>query len=476
MITLESQKSTKTDKGDVVMLKKLRKTHLSILLILLLTLTLVACSTDSSKKTDVEKTSKLDEISTLDLKEKLDDDKWIVVDTRINDAYNGWKLDGVSRGGHIKGAVDFSANWLEVENKNKEDILNDALKSKKIDTEKNIVLYDSNGEDAIKVANFLKSKGFNNLHTYNINEWADDESLPMDKYENYHLIVPASVVKDVIDKKTPETFENSGDVKIVEASWGEEETSYAKGHVPTSFHINTDSIEPPPAWMLADDKVLKEFALSKGFTANDTVILTGEEPLAAYRIALVLRYIGVKDVRVLNGGTSAWTTAGYDLDKESHNPTPVTEFGADIPLNPDIIDTIAEAKQGLTNPDKFTLVDNRTWKERIGEESGYSYHDIKGRIPGSIYGSAGKTDSSSMDYYRNIDNTMRNKDEILNMWDEYGIDTDKHLSFMCGSGWRVAEIQMYSNVMGLEDTSVYSDGWIGWSRDSNNPIETGEPK
>ena len=40
---------------------------------------------------------------------------WVVVDTRLNDSFNGWKLDGVHRGGHIPGAVDFSANWLKVE-------------------------------------------------------------------------------------------------------------------------------------------------------------------------------------------------------------------------------------------------------------------------------------------------------------------------------------------------------------------------
>ena len=54
-------------------------------------------------------------------------------------------------------------------------------------------------------------------------------------------IVPASVVKDIIDGKTPETFEEGKKVKIVEASWGEEKESYANGHVPGSFHINTDT-------------------------------------------------------------------------------------------------------------------------------------------------------------------------------------------------------------------------------------------
>ena len=34
----------------------------------------------------------------------------------------------------------------------------------------------------------------------------------------------------------------------------------------------------------------------------------------------------------------------------------------------------------------------------------------------------------------------------------------------------------YANVMGFDNTSLYSDGWIGWSNDTSNPTETGEPK
>lgn len=461
---------------------KSRKLILPIILLLVLSITLSACSKKPVDKVEEptpspseEKVTGIQPISTVDLKDKLNDDSWVIVDTRINDAYNGWKLEGVERGGHIAGAVDFSANWLRVESEDKNSILDEALDTKGIDPSKNIVLYDSNGKDASDVANFLTSKGYKNLYTYDVKEWAKDSSLPMENYENYHLIVPASIVKEIIDGKTPETFENAKNIKIVEASWGEEDTSYANGHVPTSFHINTDSIEPPPTWMLADDATLTQFALDHGFTKEDTVIVTGEAQMAAYRVALALRYIGVKDVRVLNGGLGAWIAAGYDVEKESHKPIPVTDFGATIPANPDIVDSQQELKELLPKTNEFTLVDNRTWDEYIGESSGYSYHDKKGRIPGAVFGHAGKTDSNSLDYYRNIDNTMRNPKEIVAMWNEYGIDTNKHLSFMCGSGWRAAEVWYYANVMGFENTSLYSDGWIGWSN-NNNPSETGEVK
>ena len=70
----------------------------------------------------------------------------------------------------------------------------------------------------------------------------------------------------------------------------------------------------------------------------------------------------------------------------------------------------------LKKPGQFALVDNRTWDEFIGKSSGYSYHEKKGRVPGAIFGYAGKKNSYSMEYYRNLDNTMRNAGEILDLW------------------------------------------------------------
>ena len=454
------------------MIKKLSK-KASLLSALVLTMALFAgCSNEkeSQKVADIE----VKTIATKELQDKLSDDSWVVVDTRINDAFNGWKLDEVERGGHIKGAVDFSANWLTVDSKDKEKTLDKALETKGIEKDKNIVLYDSNGKDAKEVANYLSEKGYKNLYTYNVADWAKDESLPMESYENYEMIVPATIVNDILDGKKPETFENSKNIKIVEASWGEESEAYSKGHVPTSVHINTDTVEPPPQWMLASDEELAKFANDYGFTKDDTVIVTGPDVMASYRVAVVLRYIGINDVRVLNGGNNAWTSAGYELETKSNKPVAGNDFGATIPANPDLIDTQAELKEMLKDSNNV-LVDNRSWDEYIGKISGYSYHDKKGRIPGAVYGYAG-TSATTLEDYRNIDNTMRNADEIKALWKDAGIDTNKHLMFMCGSGWRAAEVLTYANVMGFDNTSLYSDGWIGWSNDTSNPTETGEPK
>ena len=454
------------------MIKKLSK-KASLLSVLVLTMALFGGCSNEKENQKVADTE-IKTIATKELQDKLSDDSWVVVDTRINDAFNGWKLDEVERGGHIKGAVDFSANWLTVDSKDKEKTLDKALETKGIEKDKNIVLYDANGIDAKEVANYLSEKGYKNLYTYNVADWAKDESLPMESYENYEMIVPATIVNDILDGKKPETFENSKNIKIVEASWGEESEAYSKGHVPTSVHINTDTVEPPPQWMLASDEDLAKFANDYGFTKDDTVIVTGPDVMASYRVAVVLRYIGINDVRVLNGGNDAWTSAGYELETKSNKPVAGNDFGATIPANPDLIDTQAELKEMLKDSNNV-LVDNRSWDEYIGKISGYSYHDKKGRIPGAVYGYAG-TSATTLEDYRNIDNTMRNADEIMALWKDSGIDTNKHLIFMCGSGWRAAEVLTYANVMGFENTSLYSDGWIGWSNDISNPTETGEPK
>ena len=51
-------------------------------------------------------------ISIIDLRHRLADPNLIVVDARPTAAYNGWRLNGEARGGHVPGAVAFPISWL----------------------------------------------------------------------------------------------------------------------------------------------------------------------------------------------------------------------------------------------------------------------------------------------------------------------------------------------------------------------------
>ena len=65
--------------------------------------------------------------------------------------------------------------------------------------------------------------------------------------------------------------------------------------------------------------------------------------------------------------------------------------------------------------------------------------------------------------------------EIEAKWRDAGITPDKQVAFFCGTGWRASETFFYAHLMGWEQVAVYDGGWLEWSQDERNPIQTGEP-
>ena len=54
---------------------------------------------------------KTNRISTLELEKLIDNKDIKIIDIRPIDAYNGWKLGGENRKGHIKGAKTLPLKW-----------------------------------------------------------------------------------------------------------------------------------------------------------------------------------------------------------------------------------------------------------------------------------------------------------------------------------------------------------------------------
>ncbi|WP_069650698.1 sulfurtransferase [Caloranaerobacter ferrireducens] len=457
-----------------------RKSLLLVLVMILLVNLIIfsGCTQKSQQEAknvtlDDEKKSEVKVITTEELKKRLNEDNLILVDIRSSAQYNGWKLEGEKRSGHIKGAVDFPYSWIK-DKKLKDEDIKRILKSKGVTTEKTVVVYDARGKNVQDMANILRSLGYENVLIYNsgIVEWSKDESLPMESLKNYEKLVHPKWINDLINGKKPDTYNNDKYV-IFEVSWGPPK-DYKKGHIPGAIHLDTNLIEEEPLWNRVSDEKIKKVLEDYGVTYDTTVILYGADTMAAARAASIMMYAGVEDVRLLDGGFNAWVNAGYQVEKEVRMPQPVDDFGIEVPAHPEYIIDIEEAKQILKDENAL-LVSIRSWDEYIGKTSGYSYIKPKGRIAGAVWGHAG-SDPYHMQDYRNIDNTMRNYHEIAKNWEEWGITPDKKIAFFCGTGWRASEAFFYAYLMGWENISVYDGGWYEWSMDESNPVEFGDPR
>jgi thiosulfate/3-mercaptopyruvate sulfurtransferase len=189
---------------------------------------------------------------------------------------------------------------------------------------------------------------------------------------------------------------------------------------------------------------------------------------------VLLMYAGVNDVRLLDGGLTAWRAAGYALETTVHCPDPITDFGTTFPGHPEYLIGTAATK-ALVAERNATLVSIRSWAEYIGTTSGYRYIQPKGRIAGDVWGHAGSA-PLRMDHYRNVDNTMRNFHTIAARWRAWGITPDKRVAFYCGTGWRASEAFFYASLMGWDRIAVYDGGWGAWVYDPSNPIAVGVPQ
>ncbi|HKI44520.1 MAG TPA: rhodanese-like domain-containing protein [Balneolales bacterium] len=422
-------------------------------------------------------------LSTNEMVERITDSDCIVVDIRPIEAYNGWKLRGETRGGHIKGAKSLPLlwtkymDWVEV------------LDEKGISSDKPIIVYGYSTDSAMRMVDRLYGLDFGNVNIYDhfVDEWAARPGLPMDCLARYRQLVYPEWVKRLVTNGDPPEYEGNG--YVICHSHYDNHNDYEEGHLPGAVPLNTLLLEDPVTWNRRSPDELRRTLLDLGITRDTTVIVYGrfsypkfEDPfpgknaghLGAFRCAAILLYAGVEDVRILNGGITSWKNSGYNLSTEDVRPTPVNDFGSEIPAHPEYIVDLPEAKELLAS-ENGELVSVRSWEEFIGNTSGYHYIEKKGRIPGAVFGNCG-SDAYHMENYRNFDYTMRESQEVAKKWAEVGIVPEKHIAFYCGTGWRGSEAFMNAWLMGWPKVSVYDGGWFEWSNDPSNPIATGEPE
>lgn len=235
---------------------------------------------------------------------------------------------------------------------------------------------------------------------------------------------------------------------------------YDAGHVPGAFFVDLDTeLAAPPGnggrHPLPEPAVLERWLRRCGITERSRVVAyDGRESYAAARAWWVLRWAGVPDVRVLDGGYAAWVAAGLPVSTEE-----AADRHGDFEVRPGQLPTLdadtaaALARDGL-------LLDARAPERYAGETE--PIDPVAGHIPGAI-------NSPTSDWIT-AGGTFRR--DLAEHWAAVRGDRHGAVGVYCGSGVTAAHEMLALAELGV-DAVLYPGSWSEWIRDPSRPVATG---
>ena len=232
------------------------------------------------------------------------------------------------------------------------------------------------------------------------------------------------------------------------------------GHVPGAAYVDLDAdlADPPGAGGRhpLPDPSRFEAAMRRAGVRDDrpVVVYDDWQGRAAARAWWLLRHHGHDDVRVLDGGWSAWLHDGHD----SEAGEPAVEPG-DFTLSTTTHMPVVEA-DGVLEVD--VLVDARAPERFSGETE--PVDPVAGHIPGAV--NVPTTD--------NLDEEgrFRSPARLREAYARVGADTSGSVAAYCGSGVTAAHDVLAMEVAGIR-AGLYPGSWSGWITDPERPVERG---
>jgi thiosulfate/3-mercaptopyruvate sulfurtransferase len=178
---------------------------------------------------------------------------------------------------------------------------------------------------------------------------------------------------------------------------------------------------------------------------------------SAARAWWLLRWGGVENVRILDGGLGAWNAAGNPLEHGSVAPAPL----GDVVLSAGHL-PVLDADEAAEFPEHGVLLDARAGERYRGEVE--PVDPRAGRIPGAT--SAPTTENLGPDGYFLDDAALAARFAAL------GAGVDGPVGVYCGSGVTAAHEIAALAVAGI-DAALYPGSWSAWSNDPARPAATG---
>jgi thiosulfate/3-mercaptopyruvate sulfurtransferase len=234
--------------------------------------------------------------------------------------------------------------------------------------------------------------------------------------------------------------------------------SYEQGHIPSAIWLDAREW----AKTFGDGKDPEGWSRKLGQLGirADSRILVYDDNFAkdAARIWWILRYWGVADARLLNGGWTGWKSGSFPVQKDTPRSLTAVVFEARA-ARP----RLAIRQQVLDDLDKSEaqIVDARSPAEHLGKEK------MNNKRVGAIPGSRNLEWSDLLD--RNT-RRFKNPDELRRLFRSAGIDLDKRLTCHCQSGGRSSVMVFALELMGTRDVRNYHAGWADWGNTEDTPV------
>lgn len=242
-----------------------------------------------------------------------------------------------------------------------------------------------------------------------------------------------------------------------------EKSKYEKAHVPNARWVDH------AAWAEAFDHGQDAKGWSKrigdlGIDADSHVVVYDDNYTKdAARIWWVLRYWGVKDVRLLNGEWKGWTTGTLPTEKGKVVPT-AAKFVAKA--SAERLATKEKLLKSLENKN-LQIVDSRSEKEFCGVEK------LKNKRAGAIPGAKQLEWSDLLDKKTH---RFKAAADLSKLFEQAGISLDKPTATHCQSGGRAAVMAFGLELMGTKKISNYYSSWAEWSNAEDTPVVPGKAK
>jgi thiosulfate/3-mercaptopyruvate sulfurtransferase len=235
---------------------------------------------------------------------------------------------------------------------------------------------------------------------------------------------------------------------------------FAAGHVPGAAYVDLDSAlaAPPGAGgrhPLPATPTFEAAMRAAGVSNGGPVVVYDDwAGHAAARCWWLLRYHGHADVRVLDGGWSAWLADGGAVETGAPVPRAAGDFVA-APGGVPVVeaDTVADVD---------VLIDARAEERYRGEVE--PIDSVAGHIPGAV----------NVPTSRNLgpDGRFLPAAELRAAYDAVGALDGGSVAAYCGSGVTAAHDVLALDLLGVR-AALYPGSWSGWIADPAREVETG---